>query len=220
MKTTTHSQLGGGNTRRNFIQQCTAMAGSGVSASILQLKMAQSLLAQQPIARQGTSGDYRALVCLYLDGGNDSFNMLAPYEADEYDDYLEIRSPQTQNGLALDRDEMLVIGSTSGRRFGMHPATSELHQLYNQGDLAFVANVGSLVEPVNQGDYQSGNNLPLGLFSHSDLKRHWQTSMPQSRSAITGWGGRTADILTDPSQASNPISMSISINDVTQFLTA
>ncbi|MEM6470901.1 MAG: DUF1501 domain-containing protein [Planctomycetota bacterium] len=197
-----------------MIRSCAAMACGGIGASMLQLKLTQSLMAQS------SSNDYRALVCLYLDGGNDSFNMLVPYETGEYADYESIRGSQGQGGLALERDSLLAINSSSGRQFGLHPSIPELQQLYQEGDLAFVANVGSLIEPTDFSDYQNDNQLPLGLFSHADLKRHWQTSMPQSRAAVTGWGGRVADILTDPSQYGDSIAMSLAVDNVNTFQTA
>lgn len=98
---------------------------------------------------------------------------------------------------------------------------TQLQAIYNQGDAALVANVGSLVQPTDRSMF-SGNDprLPLGLFSHSDLVRHWQTSMPRSRDAITGWGGRMADLLTDPSRRDDPIAMSIAIDSTNIFQAA
>ena len=203
-----------GSSRRRFIQSCCAMATGSITSSILQLQLTQQLLAQ-------TGGtDYKALVCLFLDGGNDSHNMLVPYEQTEYDDYFSIRLDPNQGGLALSRDSLLPITTSGGRSFGMHPAMTGLKQLYDQGDVAFVANVGSLVEPTDYSDYQSNNNLPLGLFSHADLTRHWQTGLPQSRAAATGWGGRAADILTDPADRDDPIPLAISLDQVNRFQSA
>ena len=203
-----------GTSRREFAKRCTAMAGGSMSASILQLQLTRSLLAQNP------GNGFRALVCLFLDGGNDSFNMLVPHVQGEYDDYRSIRGDQSSSGLALERNELLQISTTSGRTFGLHPAMTEMHQLYQDGDLAFVANVGSLIEPTDMGDFNAQNRLPLGLFSHADLQRHWQTSLPQSRSSATGWGGRVADILTDPAKRADPIQMSISVTHINKFLSA
>lgn len=190
------------------------MATGSITSSILQMQLTQRLLAQT-----GAS-DYKALVCLFLDGGNDSHNMLVPYEQSEYDDYFSIRLDPSQGGLALSRDSLLPIATPGGRSFGLHPAMSGIKQLYDQGDVAFVANVGSLVEPTNYSDYQANNNLPLGLFSHSDLTRHWQTGIPQSRASATGWGGRAADILTDPADRDDPIPLAISLDQVNRFQSA
>ena len=210
---TPHSSCKPGMHRRRFTQRCLAMAAGGIGSSLIQLNLTQSLLAQS------SSEDTRALVCLFLDGGNDSFNMLLPYETSEYADYLSIRQDQSNGGLALPREQLLPIVTPGGRSFGLHPAMAEMQQLYNNGDLAFVANVGSLIEPTDYSDYQDRNQLPLGLFSHADLIRHWQTSLPQSRSESIGWGGRVADILTDPSRRNDPIPMSISMDRVNTFQT-
>ena len=92
----------------------------------------------------------------------------------------------------------------------------ELAGLFNSGDAAFIANVGTLVEPTTLARYNSGSvKLPLGLFSHADQIMHWQTSVPDSRSA-RGWGGRVADILN--SVNGNPrISMNISLGGTNTF---
>tara|TARA_R110002049_G_scaffold27321_3_gene94431 strand:+ start:74097 stop:75437 length:1341 start_codon:yes stop_codon:yes gene_type:complete len=174
------------------------------------LQLTSAVMAADPIP-----GDYKALVCIFLYGGNDSFNMLMPYDTAEYDDYLSIRYAQNQSGLAIPHDDLLMIGDTnSARNFGLHPSMSGLQSLYNEGKVAFVANVGSLVEPTDRTAYDNDINLPLGLYSHSDFTRHWQTSVPQTRTHVTGWGGRMADILTDPAAYNDAIGMSISVGDV------
>lgn len=218
-----------GTTRRRFIQQCASMTSGSISATLLQMQLTRQLLAQGSNSGSGSgsnpgsgsgSGGFKALVCLFLDGGNDSFNMLVPYETNEYADYLSIRQEPSLGGLALSKDSLLPILTPGGRSFGLHPAMSEMKSLYDAGDLAFVANVGSLLQPTDIADYQNRVDLPLGLFSHSDLQRHWQTSMPQSRSAATGWGGRVADLLTDPSKRDDPIAMSMSVDRVNVFQAA
>ena len=204
------------STRRQFGCKClaTAMSTSAMS-TIMQLQTTRNVLAQT-----GGGGDYRALVCLFLDGGNDSYNMLVPHDQSEYDDYLAARGSQANSGLALERDSLLPIADPNGRNFGIHPSMPEMQTLYNAGKLAFVANVGSLIEPTDKSGYDSESNLPLGLFSHSDLVRHWQTSIPQSRNVATGWGGRLADILTEPSDYNDTISMNIALGRVNKFQAA
>lgn len=204
-----------GTTRRRFIQQCAAMTTGSISASVFQMQLTRQLLAQG-----SGGGGFKALVCLFLDGGNDSYNMLVPNEAAEYADYFSIRQDPSLGGLALSQESLLPISTPGGRSFGLHPSMTEMKSLYDAGDLAFVANVGSLFQRTDLADYQSGVDLPLGLFSHSDLQRHWQTSMPQSRSAATGWGGRVADLLTDPAKRDAPIAMSLSIDRVNTFQAA
>ena len=175
--------------RRDFLRisgGCAALTSTSFLSTLLNLNLTRSA-----IASVGEFSDYKAMVCIFLHGGNDSFNMLTPYEQLEYDDYLTARTD-----LALLRTDLLPITDPSGRRFGVHPGMPEVQDLFNQGNLGFIANVGSLVAPTDTDAYNSKVNLPAGLFSHNDQQRHWQTSVPESRSQITGWAGRMADSLT------------------------
>ena len=133
---------------------------------------------------------FKALVCLFLNGGNDSFNMLAP-KGPEYASYANIRQ-----SIAIAESSLLTINplNTGTRTFGIHPALPALKTYFDQGKLAFAANVGTLVEHVTKAQYNAGLKLPLGIFSHSDQQEQWQSSLPDARSGI-GWGGRMADIL-------------------------
>lgn len=195
--------------RRRFLQH-TCAAGLGSTALF-------STLAQLAATAQAASpaDDYRALVCLMLFGGNDSFNMIVPTDESSYRDYAQIRSNQ-----ALAREALLPIQpmNTAGRPFGLHPGMPEVKALFDGGQLAVVANVGTLVEPVSsRQDLGRGAREPLGLFSHSDQQNQWQTSVPDQRLGL-GWGGRIADLLgalnTDPS-----ISMNISMAGTNVFQT-
>ena len=115
------------------------------------------------------TSDYKALVCILLAGGNDSFNMLVPKGDPEYQEYANIRS-----GLALDQDDLLALSQpfNNGKELGLHPSMSEIRDLYDQGNLAFLANVGTLVEPTDLNSYENQLvSLPKGLFSHSDQIR-------------------------------------------------
>ena len=204
-----------GSVRREFARQCIAMATTAVSSSFFHLRIAQALAAAEP------SEDYRALVCVYLQGGNDSFNMLVPRDTAEYADYSDARGGTIDGGLAIPENELLPIADPSGRSFGLHPSMTNLHTLYNQDTVAFVANVGSLVQPTDLTIFQADDDrLPLGLFSHADASRQWQTSMSRSRDDVTGWGGRMADILTDSSRRYDPISMSFGVNSTSIFQSA
>ncbi|MEQ8485433.1 MAG: DUF1501 domain-containing protein [Pseudomonadales bacterium] len=167
------------------------------------------------LAHAGPGDDYKALVCVLLAGGADSFNMLVPFDQTRYDDYARIRSD-----LALARGTLLPLAGTGpgGRAFALHPALPEIRTLYDQGDLAFVANVGTLAEPTDRAAYDAGTvRLPLGLFSHSDQIAQWQTSVPDRRIA-TGFGGRVGDVL-QPSLPAMPISMNISLSGTNVFQT-
>ena len=93
------------------------------------------------------------------------------------------------------------------KTYGIHPKFSKLRGIYNNGDATFVANVGALVEPILNYTqyYQTSPNVkvkPIGLFSHPDQQRHWQTAVPTSRNQVTGWGGKMLDLFSDPLVAS------------------
>lgn len=173
--------------RRGFLGQanCALVSALPIMNTLLNLRLAGSAAAQE-----AGGNDYKALVCLFLSGGNDSFNMLAPRGA-AYQEYADIRQ-----SIALPENQLLPINPVvdPGRPLGLHPALTGLRDLFESGDLAFVANVGTLVETVTKAQYNAGQNLPLGLFSHSDQIEQWQTSIPDNRSGI-GWGGRMADLL-------------------------
>ncbi len=159
--------------------------------------------------------DYKAMVCIFLAGGNDSFNMLVPRGNAEYNEYSTIRAD-----LALSQGSLIPLNQLGGdgREFGVHPSMPEVAQLFNDGELSFIANVGTLVEPVTKATLEDETaRLPLGLYSHSDQIMHWQTSVPDRRTGF-GWGGRTADLLN--SLNDNPkISMNISLAGTNLFQT-
>ena len=136
-----------------------------------------------------SAGDYRALVCIFLAGGNDSGNVVIPY-----DDYSTYASARQASGLAIPQASLLRITVPSmGAEFGLHPSLTGLHTLWGQGRVAVVCNVGPLVEPTNRDAYRNRTvRIPTNLFSHSDQVNQWQTSVAEGTSS-TGWGGRTAD---------------------------
>lgn len=139
----------------------------------------------------GSNSDYKALVCVMLAGGNDSYNMLIPRGTDEYSQYADIRS-----NLAIAKESILPLNpiNTIDRQLGLHPNMPNIQGLFENGKVSFLANAGALVEPTSVFDFQTNANLPLGLFSHSDQRQHWQTSVPQDRDAL-GWAGRMTDLL-------------------------
>jgi len=140
------------------------------------------------------SAGYKALVCIFLNGGNDSGNMIIPY--DDYSTYAAAREP---SGLAVAQSSLLRTGVIPriGSEFGFHPSLTGLHELWGQGKLAVVSNVGPLVEPTNRDTYRNRTvRVPLNLFSHSDQINQWQTSVSDGASS-SGWGGRTADKIGD-----------------------
>jgi len=195
--------------RRRFLGQasCAAVGSSALFSTLFNMGMTAKLSAN---VLPGTipSNDYKALVCLFLGGGNDSYNMLVPYDQSDYDDYAA-----TRGDLALDRAGLHQISATSGN-YGIHPGMPELQTLYNAGELAFVSNVGTLIKKnTTLTDYNGGNFLPVGLFSHADQIQQWQTSLPNLRTG-RGWGGRIAEILQGTGYGFNSganISMNVSL---------
>lgn len=161
------------------------------------------------------NGDYKALVCILLAGGNDSYNMLVPSTNEIYNSYAGTRA-----NLALPQGDLLGLNFTDGQgyNYGLHPSMPEVAQLFNDGKLSFVSNVGTLRQPTTKQDVINGTAvLPLGLLSHADQIQQWQTSLPQERSS-KGWGGRMADILHTLNDNQN-VSMSISLDGVNTFQT-
>ena len=117
--------------------------------------------------------DYRALVCVFLFGGNDSFNMLVPRSAAEHNAYLASR----QN-LAIAQAELLPIAplNPDGAQYGVHPSMPGVRDLFEQGSAAFVANVGPLLAPTTKAQYQAKSvPLPPQLFSHNDQQDQWHS---------------------------------------------
>jgi len=154
--------------------------------------LSAGLLGGRRSARASTD-DYRALVCVFLYGGNDGNNMVVPVDG-RYDDYSAARRPQADGGLALTQDQLLPLAPASGpAQYGFHPSMPELQQLWNEGALAVLFNVGTLVAPTSKADDAAGRvPRPESLMSHQDQQNQWQTSLAD-RPSRTGWGGRLAD---------------------------
>jgi len=191
--------------RRRFFGQasCAAVSSIPILNSLLNLRLLEGLAnASVPAA-----GEYRALVCLFLAGGNDSFNMLVPREETAYEDYHTSRSD-----LALEEDDLIEINPIGLPNFAVHGGMPEVANLFQNGHASFLANVGTLIEPVaNRTEVeQNEKRLPLGLYSHSDQIEQWQTSVPHSRSGI-GWGGRIADLLQQLN-ANQTVPMQVSLD--------
>ena len=139
---------------------------------------------------QSASTDYRALVCVYLGGGNDANNMIVPTSASEYAAYTAAR-----NSLALAPSALTQL---SGIPFAMHAAMPGLAALFARKQTAVLANVGTLVQPMTAAEYRAGTaNTPESLFSHADQSAIWQNGFSSS-SMTQGWGGRIADLLGPP----------------------
>jgi uncharacterized protein (DUF1501 family) len=167
--------------RRSFLRHAGALAGT---AALGQLGALASRAA-------GTS-DYKALICIFLYGGNDTNNMVVPIDTAGYANYAKLRST-----IALPQAQLLPLPETGGvLRYGFHPALPSLQSLWSAGNLALVANVGTLVQPLTQAQYlEAGTIKPATLFSHIDQQHQWQSSISDTSSSSSGWGGRLADQL-------------------------
>ncbi len=193
--------------RRNFLKNTgIAMAGSGLFMS--GLSGADLLRDSKTGAPLNIRRQDRAMVFLMLDGGNDSYNMLVPTSSKHFGQYEKSRS-----NLAHKKESLLPLkgfSDSDGRRFGLHPSMPEVQSLFNDKKLSFVANIGPLVEPVlKEQFYANSARLPVGLLSHADQFRHWQTSRPGER-LNRGWFGAFADSL-QPNRAAGDIPMNISM---------
>lgn len=171
-------------TRRQFLKSSSAAAVFAATPG---------LAYSQVVGGGGPFSDYRALVCLFMFGGNDSFNMLVPRSPAEYAAYLASR----QN-LAIAQEDLLPISPTMGAEdmsFGLHPAMADVKDLFDTGKAAFVANVGPLVEPTTREQYFNKSvALPPQLFSHNDQQDQWH-SLKGINVSKTGWAGRMADLI-------------------------
>jgi uncharacterized protein (DUF1501 family) len=164
--------------RRSFIKYASlAAAGNALG---LRPFGALNALAQ-------SSSDYKALVCVFLFGGNDANNTLIPFDATGYANYASIRGD-----LALAQNTLLPLAPAPN--FALNPNLPDIQALFNGNHAAFVANVGTLVQPLTRAQYLAGQTVPTNLFSHPDQQLEWQNAA-QSASTQTGWAGRIADSL-------------------------
>ena len=201
-------------TRRGFIRQaaCAALGTGALSAAIGDLRFINAAIAQNAIS------DYKALVCIFLSGGNDANNLIIPTIASEYADYAAIRTDVLALPISGAPKVALPLSplSSDGHDYGLHPACPELATLFHESKLAMLFNTGTLVYPMTRAQYQGGIlQKPPQLFSHSDQVTQWQTSIPD-RPPVTGWGGRCADLLAAV-QPNAPISMSVTLAGANTF---
>jgi uncharacterized protein (DUF1501 family) len=169
--------------RRHFLKLSARLAALGITG--MGLGPSRALFAAE--APAPTVTDYKALVCIYLFGGNDGNNVIVPVDTARYTAYQTLRG-----GLALGGTNLLSpIADGVGNPYAMHYGLVELNQMYASGSLAVVLNVGLLNRPLTRTQYQSGLSRPDNLFSHSDqtIQAQTGTSMPDG----TGWGGRLLD---------------------------
>lgn len=197
-------------TRRHFLKKLALGIGSAsLLATQSKLQLMQSAMAMST-DYSGLS-DHKSLVCVFLFGGNDSYNMLVPYEQSAYNQYRSVRS-----NLAIGRNSLLPL---NGNQYALHPSMPDLQALYNQNDLAVMGNVGSLIQPTTRASFQNETvPLPADLFSHNHQQEFWETGTNASSSSQPpGWGGRMMDMLiTANADQTSPSLFSLSGNSVWQ----
>ncbi|MEW6130445.1 MAG: DUF1501 domain-containing protein [Acidobacteriota bacterium] len=183
--------------RRNFLQ---LGASFGMVAALGRFNFVEA--AQAP--------DYKALVCVFMFGGNDGHNLIVPLASPQYSAYTTARG-----SLALPINQLLSVNDSTLGAFGFHYGMPEIQSLFQQSRCAVVANVGNLVRPTSYADYQAATQLPVQLRSHSDQVAQMQTAVPSS-SGSTGWGGRTVDAM-QARNAGTSFPVSISMNSPALF---
>ena len=179
--------------RRRFLGSMLTLAGGSAAPFALNLAAMGNAAAQ-------SSGDYKAMVCLFLNGGNDAFNMVLPTDTGSWNEYLRVRNTGGNDSIHLpgvnDTGGVLPIvpaTAQAGRSFALHPGLGPLKELFDGGRAAVVANVGTLIQPTTLAQYKARSvALPAKLFSHNDQQSTWQSGQPEG--ASVGWGGRLGDL--------------------------
>ncbi len=211
--------------RRAFLKRSAQMGALGAAAPFA---MNMSLVSDA--AAFTGSGDFKAVVCLFLLGGNDHDDTLIPYDDTNYNLYSTIRGGgpgQTAGGIARARADLAatVLNSrtpqtlTNNMQYALHPAMTRMKARWDEGRLASLLNVGTLIRPTTLNEFRSPDRarfpVPFGLFSHNDQQSVWQSSAPEG--ASSGWGGRLADLAL--SSNTNSLFTAISASGNSVFLT-
>ncbi|MDQ8020190.1 MAG: DUF1501 domain-containing protein [Moraxellaceae bacterium] len=201
-------------TRREFLKRLGALSSLGTAAPFaLNLAGIGAASAQ--------ANDYKAIVCLFMFGGNDHFNMVMPYDTTPHAEYIAVRGTQGAGGIGYARASLAatsfgtLTAQSYGSQFALCPSMSALSTLYAQGNAAVLANIGPLITPTNRTQYRNNSvPMPPKLFSHNDQQSVWQAYA--SEGVRTGWGGRMGDLLA--SQNTNTIFTAISAAGNAVFL--
>lgn len=189
--------------RRGFLKTTCCTAAAGVAAASFGRFGLVNALAQN-------TQDYKALVCIFLFGGNDANNLIVPLSSPDYANYAKIRA-----GLALSQGQLLPVTPKSlNLPFGFHPKLVEVQSLFNQGQLALLANAGTLVQPTTRDQYLKRQAaLPLNLYSHADQQQQMQTASLNAFAEV-GWGGKLADKIQSIYGGNFPVLISLAGSNV------
>ncbi|MEZ2293602.1 DUF1501 domain-containing protein [Variovorax sp. RCC_210] len=205
------------HSRRAFLRRAGHLAIAGTATPF-----ALNLAAMGEAAAQGApADDYKALVCVFMYGGNDYANTLVNYDADSYAKYRDIRG-----AIALPFDADLAktelkptVALPGGRKYALNPSMTELAALFDLGKMAVQMNVGPLVKPLTRAQYNGSNRrdypVPPKLFSHNDQQSVWQSSSPEG--STIGWGGNLGDLVLS-GQKNASLFTCISVSGNTVFL--
>jgi len=184
--------------RRSFLRYAS-LAAAGQAAGLRPFGMLNAMAQSNNAA-----SNYKALVCVFLYGGNDGNNTVIPFDAQGYGNYKNLRGP-----LALAQNNLLTLPGL--QNFALHPSLPEIQSLVNSGQAAIVANVGTLLQPTTRAQYLAGSSLPVNLFSHPDQQQEWQNAA-SSPQVSSGWAGRLADSMAGAHNAGAHIPMITSVN--------
>jgi uncharacterized protein (DUF1501 family) len=189
--------------RRGFLRTTCCTAAAGLAAASFSRLGLVNALAQ-------SSQDYKALVCIFLFGGNDANNLIVPLGNADYANYASIRA-----GLALPQGQLLPVSPKSlSEPYGFHPNLVEVQNLFNGGQLGLLVNAGTLVQPTTRDQYLQGQaTVPVNLFSHADQQQQMQTATLNTFAAV-GWGGRLADKIESIYGGNFPVMISLAGSNV------
>ncbi|MDP3653436.1 MAG: DUF1501 domain-containing protein [Rhodoferax sp.] len=217
------------HTRRDFLRRSGQLALTGTA-----LPLALNLAAMgEAAAFNAPAGDYKALVCVFLYGGNDYANTVISYDDTSYNQYSTIRgggAGQAAGGIALAKSALAATLLTPtvapldvvgvAHQYALHPSMAGLANLFNTGKAAVQLNVGPLVKPLTRVQYNSANKAlyprPPQLFSHNDQQSIWQSSSPEG--SKVGWGGNIGDLVLQNGLNSNSLFTGMSVTGNAVFL--
>ncbi len=198
------------SSRREFLKRSSVFSAAGAAAP-----WALNLAAISQAAAQ-SAGDYKALVCVFLYGGNDHGNTLVPYDQSTYDSYATLRSTLATARASLDATALAPAAGFElplGRQYALAPQLSALKPVFDAGRLGVLLNIGPLIEPTTKAQYNARSvALPPRLFSHNDQQSIWQASSPEG--SASGWGGRIGDLMASGNGQSVFTAVSVTGNAV------
>jgi len=194
--------------KRQFLKASLASIGALTTSTGLagQLQLANQLAGANYARR---FSDYKAMVCIFLYGGNDSFNLVVPSSGSDYQDYA-----RTRQSLAYAQSDLVSLNQTDVMDLSVHKDAGALQTLFNNGRASIVSNMGPMVAPATKQELNNNTSVqPPQLFSHNDQQALWQSGLLDTNNT-SGWGGRMTDLLMDTEQR---LPLSFSLGGTNQF---